>query len=216
MRKKAASIHITGVHVNVTGDVRGIGKPHPNHALIGVHTDQSDQSGIKSMTNPIIKWLGSTSNRSFIIYPILIPALTWARHGLTPPSLPWATLPDATWTITPWWAALMVWGYLQFKWTGRYRSRLGGGGPGIAIPPDRILNTGLYRFTRNPMYLGHLIFMTGLALTFHSIAGFALLVFHVVWFQRRVKGDELSLEKRFGNPYREYKDRVKRWIPFVI
>ena len=41
-----------------------------------------------------------------------------------------------------------------------------GDATGMDVPPQRIISQGPYRFTRNPMYLGHLIFMAGLALTF--------------------------------------------------
>ena len=75
---------------------------------------------------------------------------------------------------------------------------------------------GPYRYIRNPMYLGHLIFMLGLAITFASWLALALLAFHVVWFHSRVLKDEANLEARFGAPYRDYKSRVKRWIPGVV
>jgi protein-S-isoprenylcysteine O-methyltransferase Ste14 len=39
---------------------------------------------------------------------------------------------------------------------------------------------------------------------------------HVAWFDRRVREDERRLEGRFGEPYREYCRRVKRWIPGVL
>ena len=73
-----------------------------------------------------------------------------------------------------------------------------------------------YRYTRNPMYLGHLIFMAGLAVSFNSWLASALLAFHAVWFHRRVLKDEARLESRFGSPYLAYKSQVKRWIPGVF
>jgi protein-S-isoprenylcysteine O-methyltransferase Ste14 len=99
---------------------------------------------------------------------------------------------------------------------GSYRSRTGGGGPGIAIPPDRIVATGPYRWVRNPMYLGHLIFLAGVALLLRSWLAAAVLALHAVWFDRRVRDDERRLAGLFGEPYREYCRRVKRWIPGVL
>jgi protein-S-isoprenylcysteine O-methyltransferase Ste14 len=115
-----------------------------------------------------------------------------------------------------WALPLLAWGYLQYRWVGRYRARLGGGGPGISIPPERIVSEGPYRWVRNPMYLGHLIFFAGLALALGSWIGAAVLAFHVVWFDRRVREDEAHLGQLFGEPYRAYCRRVKRWIPGIV
>jgi protein-S-isoprenylcysteine O-methyltransferase Ste14 len=84
------------------------------------------------------------------------------------------------------------------------------------MPPERLVTGGPYRYTRNPMYLAHLIFMLGLALVFRSWAGFALLAFHIIWFQRRVCSDEAHLADLFGESYRLYHRTVKRWIPWLI
>jgi protein-S-isoprenylcysteine O-methyltransferase Ste14 len=148
-------------------------------------------------------WLKSTSNRTFILWPVvLFAAEALLRQGV----------PDIHWWALP----LLVWGYLQYRWVGSYRARAGGGGPGIAIPPERIVEAGPYRWVRNPMYLGHLIFFAGLALALESWIGAAVLAFHAVWFDRRVRDDEGRLAKLFGEPYRDYCRRVKRWIPGVL
>ena len=76
----------------------------------------------------------------------------------------------------------MAWGYLQYKLVGRYRGPRAGGGPGMETMPERILDHGPYRFTRNPMYLGHLIFLLGLAITFRSWFALILLAARAVWF----------------------------------
>jgi protein-S-isoprenylcysteine O-methyltransferase Ste14 len=86
----------------------------------------------------------------------------------------------------------------------------------MEIPPERVVDTGIYAYTRNPMYLGHLIFMLGLAITFWSWAALLLLAFHIFWFQQRVREDEERMTKLFGAQYGDYQRRVKRWIPYVI
>jgi len=132
------------------------------------------------------------------------PAALWALDAgmrRAPPPLDLRGLP------------LMAWGYLQFRVCGRYRTRLGGGGPGPGVPPDRLVTSGPYRYTRNPMYLGHLIFLTGLAITLHSRAALVLTAGVAVWFDRRVRTDEAQLQARFGAKYAGYRRRVRRWLP---
>ncbi len=148
------------------------------------------------------RWLKSTSNRTFALYPALIAAFEFALHG-------------RDMRIVLWGVPLLVWGYLQYRLCGNYRTRHGGGGPGLSVPPERIVDEGIYGYIRNPMYLGHLIFMVGLAFTFWSWAALLLLAFHLVWFNERAKEDEVHLEALFGPPYLDYKARVKRWIPGV-
>ena len=108
----------------------------------------------------------------------------------------------------------MAWGYLQYLMVGRYRHPRAGGSPGMEVPPQRIIDFGPYRFTRNPMYLGHLIFLTGLAVTFWS--WFALIVLagsrHLV-SSPRCCTTRARLATIFGAEYDAYCARVKRWIP---
>jgi protein-S-isoprenylcysteine O-methyltransferase Ste14 len=111
---------------------------------------------------------------------------------------------------------LLGWGYLQYLLVGRYRLPRAGGSWGMDVPPDCVVATGPYRYTRNPMYLGHLIFMTGLAVTFWSWFALILLAARAAWFHRRVLRDEQRLEARFGADYAAYRRRVKRWIPGIL
>jgi len=151
----------------------------------------------------LTRWLKSTSRRTFVLYPVCIFVFELLIRWGDPVFVPWG-LP------------LLVWGYLQYRLGGQYRTRMGGGGPGLSNPPERIVDTGIYAYTRNPMYLGHLIFMAGLAITFWSLAALALLIAHLPWYQRRVRGDEAHLESLFGVAYRDYAARVKRWIPGIL
>ena len=149
------------------------------------------------------RWVKSTPKRTFILYPIVVVAFEALRHGGVPP-------------IRLWGAIFLLWGFLQYRLVRGYRKSHGGGGYGMETMPDRIITEGVYAYLRNPMYLGHLIFMAGLAITFSSWLALALLVFHVGWFHLRVLHDEERLEARFGESYRAYKSRVKRWIPGVL
>lgn len=148
------------------------------------------------------RWLGSTSNRTFIVWPLAL----LAAEGILQGGLP---------RLNSWAAVLLLWGYLQYHFVGEFRLREGGGGPGLSNPPERLVVGGPYRYTRNPMYLGHLIFFAGLALAFGSWLAAAVFAFHAVWFDRRARGDEAHLAQLFGEPYRDYCSRVKRWAPGI-
>ena len=149
------------------------------------------------------RWLSSTSNRTFVLWPVVI----FAAEAVLQEGIPW---------IEIWGLPLLAWGYLQYRLVGNYRLRAGGGGPGISVPPERLVSGGPYRWCRNPMYLGHLIFLAGLAFALDSWLAAALFVFHAAWFDRRVRDDEARLSALFGDSYREYRARVKRWIPGLL
>ena len=147
--------------------------------------------------------LGGTSFRTFVLYPVLVVAFElWLNDGRL--------------RLEPWFLPLLLWGYLQYRLAGRYRLRRGGGGPGMDTPPERLVTSGPFALCRNPMYLGHLIFLAGLALVLRSWLGAAIALGSAVWLQFRVRRDELRLSERFGEPYLQYCSRVKRWIPALF
>jgi protein-S-isoprenylcysteine O-methyltransferase Ste14 len=108
---------------------------------------------------------------------------------------------------------LMLWGYVQYRLCGLYRLKHGGGGPGLETPPARLVSSGPYAYTRNPMYLGHVIFLTGLTLTLQSWFAAAITIAVAVWFHYRVLGDEKRLAQHLGQAYVDYMNSVQRWIP---
>ena len=147
--------------------------------------------------------LGGTSFKTFVFYPLLVVAFElWLNDGRL--------------RLEAWALPLLAWGYLQYRLAGRYRLRLGGGGPGMETPPERLVTSGPFALCRNPMYLGHLIFLAGLAFSLRSWLGAALALAAAVSLQLRVRRDERRLGERFGEPYLQYCSRVKRWIPAVF
>lgn len=147
-----------------------------------------------------MRFLSRTPVRTFLLYPFA--------------TLIWELIIHAgRIDINPWFLPLMVWGYLQYRLCGRYRGIRGGGGPGPEVPPDRLVSTGLYAYTRNPMYLGHLIFLLGLTLTLRSWLAATITMAVAVWFHFRVLADERSLAVKLGQSYMTYTRSVKRWIP---
>ncbi len=73
--------------------------------------------------------------------------------------------------------------------------------------------SGPFKFTRNPMYLGMLVAMTGLAIVIGTVS---VLVSVIVYFLFvnfiSIPYEEAKMERQFGDDYRAYKRRVRRWI----
>jgi protein-S-isoprenylcysteine O-methyltransferase Ste14 len=78
---------------------------------------------------------------------------------------------------------------------------------------NALATTGIYRFTRNPMYLGAILAFTGLGLWLKTSWLVALMpVLAIALHMLAIQREEAYLERRFGAAYRTYRDRVRRWI----
>ncbi|MDO8562223.1 MAG: isoprenylcysteine carboxylmethyltransferase family protein, partial [Candidatus Limnocylindria bacterium] len=108
---------------------------------------------------------------------------------------------------------LLAAGYGLYRWGGLHREANRAGTPGFKRMPERLLTDGPYAFTRNPMYLGHLPFLAGLALVTRSPAALAALLWQRARLRGRVAEDESRLATRFGDAYRRYTESVPRWLP---
>ncbi len=73
--------------------------------------------------------------------------------------------------------------------------------------------TGIYRFSRNPMYLGFLLVLTGWALHISNLLAFAALPVYVLYMTRfQIIPEERALLARFGSAYSDYNRSVRRWL----
>lgn len=90
----------------------------------------------------------------------------------------------------------------------------GGGTPSLLAPTKRLVVIGPYRYVRNPIHIGQVLFFLGLGLFLRSPA---VLLFSSAWLLfchlYVVLIEERSLKKKFGAPYEEYCKAVARWIP---
>jgi protein-S-isoprenylcysteine O-methyltransferase Ste14 len=90
-------------------------------------------------------------------------------------------------------------------------------GAGSNVPTNRptmsIVETGPYRLTRNPIYLAMMLALVGLAIAFDNLwllltlVAFALVIRYGV-----VAREEAYLDRKFGEVYRGYRSRVRRWL----
>ncbi|MGH0033308.1 MAG: methyltransferase family protein [Myxococcota bacterium] len=79
--------------------------------------------------------------------------------------------------------------------------------------PARLVTDGLHAWSRNPMYLGLAVSMVGAFVMLGSASPAAVVLFFFWWIRTRyVAFEERAMEERFGDAYREYARRVRRWL----
>jgi protein-S-isoprenylcysteine O-methyltransferase Ste14 len=91
------------------------------------------------------------------------------------------------------------------------------GAAGTPIPPyrptARLVFSGPYRYSRNPDYIGQALLYVGIALVANSWWPLFILPLVLFVVQRFViEREERYLEAKFGDEYREYRARVRRWL----
>jgi protein-S-isoprenylcysteine O-methyltransferase Ste14 len=117
-----------------------------------------------------------------------------------------------------WWQALAsaliligAWGYF---WCGLDFVLRGRGTPAPIDPPQVLVVQGLYRYTRNPMYLSVLTVLAGECVLFRSaifleylvLVGLGFFMFVLIY-------EEPALTRKMGPAYERYCEEVPRWIP---
>lgn len=128
----------------------------------------------------------------------------WFLNWLTPLLLP------SPWHIAG--GALILAGFSLGSW-GYYALRRAG----TAVRPDRpvtaLVTDGPYRYTRNPLYIGLTTIYLGIALSTGVLWLLITLVpVLAVMNWKIVRREEQFLEAKFGDAYRNYKVRVRRWV----
>jgi protein-S-isoprenylcysteine O-methyltransferase Ste14 len=94
-----------------------------------------------------------------------------------------------------------------------YLFRRAGTTPNPAKPASALVIWGPYRFTRNPMYVGMTVLYCGGTLLLNDPWPLAFLPVVTALVQRYVIArEEAYLERKFGDVYRAYKTRVRRWL----
>lgn len=76
-----------------------------------------------------------------------------------------------------------------------------------------LITSGVYKFSRNPMYLGMILMLIGVALLMGSIAPYSIIpVFIIIIDKTFIRTEEDSLDRQFGRAWIEYRDNVRRWL----
>ena len=78
---------------------------------------------------------------------------------------------------------------------------------------NRIIKTGIFAYTRNPIYLAFVIFLSSMFLVFENVMYFLSAIGLAIWLHHWViKIEESFLQSKFGEEYVQYKKSVKRWL----
>lgn len=130
----------------------------------------------------------------------------WALAGRLP-----IGLPENLWTRVAGWS-LIAGGVLLMSWAAllmrRWRTTINPYGK-----PSRLLDHGPFGFSRNPIYLADTLIYCGVGLLLASLWPWLLLPLVILCMQRAViVHEERLLGELFGDQYRAYRQRVRRWL----
>ena len=126
-----------------------------------------------------------------------------------------------TWNRAPAWGvsgaiaiALLAVGGAAYLWCVWEFATFGHGTPAPIDAPKKLVIRGLYKYTRNPMYVSVLTMILGWAVLFHDKRLVPYAFFLGLGFQAFVVFyEEPHLRRLFGDQYDEYRARVHRWLP---
>jgi protein-S-isoprenylcysteine O-methyltransferase Ste14 len=143
------------------------------------------------------------------------PPLAWGLAVIAGLALDWlAPLPFLPAGLPAGWLGALVFALALalFAWAIVTVTRAGSNVP-TSLPTTTIVESGPYRFTRNPIYLGMFLGLIGLAIAFDDLWLLVMLVpFALVIRYGVVAREEAYLERKFGDFYRGYRSRVRRWL----
>ncbi|MBV8535353.1 MAG: isoprenylcysteine carboxylmethyltransferase family protein [Alphaproteobacteria bacterium] len=143
------------------------------------------------------------------------PPIAWALAAAVGLGLDWLVpLPFVPATVPAGWVGGIVFALALALgiWAIVTMTRAGSNVP-THRPSTIIVESGPYRVTRNPIYLGMFLGQIGLAVAFNSLWLYVTLVpFALVIRYGVVAREEAYLERKFGDVYRGYRARVRRWL----
>lgn len=145
-----------------------------------------------------------------ILFPPLLYGFTLTAGLVVSRFFPYQLLPPAV--ALPLGTALILVGFLVVRSAAlslnRHKTTIHPAGVTTAI-----VSEGIYRRTRNPMYVSFALIYTGIALMVNAWIGLVLLVPLLVVVQKGIiEREERYLTRKFGTEYLTYKTRVRRWL----
>jgi len=171
--------------------------------MLAQRANTSDRLRV-GVANRVVAWAESA-----VLFVALYVGLPWVGLALDS-VLRWPPLPGLLRGagIVP-----LVLGAAGVTWCFSLFVRVGQGTPNPIVPPRRLVTTGPFAWTRNPIVLSHALASLGVAFLVESPAALLLVLLLGVPVQLIARIEEKSLETRFGDEYRAYRESVPRWLP---
>lgn len=120
-----------------------------------------------------------------------------------------------TFPYVEWWSAglvllgicIAIAGVLQFRMAGTTVD------PRVPDQSSNLVVSGIYRYSRNPMYLGFLLALCGWCVFLGSMVSVLFLPVFILYMNCfQIVPEERFMQEKFGASYRQYRSQVRRWI----
>lgn len=152
-------------------------------------------------------------NKRFAMNKIIIPPV-FVLLGIAIESLCYFVAQDLNAIPFPYTLAGLVLLWAGFTLMGKTRELFKQNNTTLDIAPSASLVTdGVFSRTRNPMYIGMFLFLSGISVCFGNLASMAVpFAFLLAIKNIFIPKEEKLLQEAFGGQYLEYKSRVRRWV----
>jgi len=139
---------------------------------------------------------------------LLLALLMWLSSSLVQPlQVPWSFRVATALCLAAIGQSISIAGMLSFRRAGTTIN------PFRPNASSSLVSSGIYRFTRNPMYVGLLLTLLGWAAFLASLSALVLVPLFVLYINRfQIKPEERALSSLFGSDYTAYKTRVRKWL----
>ena len=139
---------------------------------------------------------------------LAVAASMWGAARLWPPAQDWPHRPWLALAVALLGAVICILGLVEFR---RLRTTVD---PTRPMQASALVTGGIYRVSRNPMYLGFLLLLVAWGVCLAHAP--ALLLGPAAWLlymnRFQIVAEEQALAAKFGEEYRRYRSRVRRWL----
>lgn len=143
-----------------------------------------------------------------VVQMLIIAGLMWILAVMLPPlSFTFSASSLVALVLASTGVAFALLGVLEFRSAGTTVD------PRVPDQSASLVVRGVYRISRNPMYLGFLLVLIGWGVFLGSITSLMLLPVFVIYMNRfQIVPEERYMREKFGEAYRHYEAAVRRWI----